>query len=176
MPPSVRRVCCLVSHPTHRACHPGLLWPRCAAGSDVCPRSVKELDPLTWMNRNQLIRLAYNWNKQEGENKKLLRMHFLELLQGQNLWRWVALLSEVPQFELTDWVHRQNLCGPQISHRMDCAAVGILYQRLNSPRKILVSTCFTQLKNNSASWAHRWLEPLPPGQLWRRRSCHLHPL
>lgn len=82
VPPSVRRACCLVSHPTHRACHPGLLWPRCAAGSDVCPRSVKELDPLTWMNRNQLIRLAYNWNKQEGENKKLCRMHFFRALTG----------------------------------------------------------------------------------------------
>lgn len=50
----MRRVCCLVSHPRHRACRPGLLWPRCAAGSDVCPRSAEELYPLTW-NKNYVL-------------------------------------------------------------------------------------------------------------------------
>lgn len=73
-------------------------------------------------------------------------MHVSELIQGENLgWR-VALLSEVPEFELADGVHRQNLGGPQISRSMNCAAVCIFYQRLNRPINMLVPTRFTRLK------------------------------
>lgn len=46
-PPWVRWVCCLVSRPRHRACHPALRWSQYAAGWDVCPRNTVGLYPLS---------------------------------------------------------------------------------------------------------------------------------
>lgn len=60
VPPSVRRVCCLVSHPKHRACRPGLQWPQCAAGLDVFPHSAEGLYSLSW---NENIVLYHFWKK-----------------------------------------------------------------------------------------------------------------
>ena len=133
VPPWVRRERCFVSHPRRRACRPGLLWLRCAVGSDVCPHSAEELYPRSWVENNLSVLLIM-----KGKSKipcKSFQMMPVEILQGEDLWGRVALLSEVPQLELADRVHRQNLCCPQISHRMNRAAVCVLWQLWNSPIK-----------------------------------------
>lgn len=71
VPPWVRRVCCLVSHPRHRACHPALLWPQCAVGSDVCPHSAEGLYRLTW-NENtesEFLITEFKYKMQQGRSR-----------------------------------------------------------------------------------------------------------
>ncbi len=132
VPPWVRRVRCLVSRPRHRACHPALLWPQCAVGSDVCPHSAKGLYPLTWKQNNLSPKCKMHfWRKEQNRKINMYKCNFLvrteQILQGEDLGWWAALLSEIPQLELADRVHCQNLCCPQISHSMNCAAVRILW-------------------------------------------------
>ena len=50
-PPSAWRGPCPAWRPTYRACRPGPLWPQCAAGLDVWPRSAGELCPQSWVTR-----------------------------------------------------------------------------------------------------------------------------
>lgn len=51
----------------------------------------------------------------------------MKFLQRENL-RWrVAWLPNVPQLQLTDRVHSQNLCCPQVGHSIHSATVCILW-------------------------------------------------
>lgn len=97
------------------------------------------------LKRKHHIQITYNHphtkctQEREGKGKnKCLGMWLVwteEILQWENLGWWVALLSEIPQLELADRVHRQNLCCPQVSHSMNRAAVRIFWQWLNGPIK-----------------------------------------
>lgn len=76
----------------------------------------------------------------------------MEIVQGQNLGRCVALLSEVPQLELANGVHRQNLCRPQVCHSVDGAAVCILCPRLNSKQQHIILRTSHGLKTPPSAW------------------------
>lgn len=136
VPPWVRRVCCLVSRPTRTACRPALQWPQCAAGLDVCPRSAEGLYPHTWQQTSVLESESKSPNTTFGikrPKQKTCSVKSEEVLQGEDLGRWVVLLSEVPNLELADRVHGQNLCCPQVSHSMNSAAVRIFWQMTIRP-------------------------------------------
>lgn len=91
-PPWVRRARCLVLRPIHTACHPAPLWPQCAAGWGVCLHSAEGRDPQILKKGNKK-----KWTTARFFLNQYYKNHCLKrgkaILQGENLWWRVALLS-----------------------------------------------------------------------------------
>lgn len=72
------------------------------------------------------------------------------VLQRKDLSRVAALLPEVPEFQLSDGVHRQYLGRAQKRHTMDCAAVCIFCAKIwENIWQIIYSVCVYTIKSIS---------------------------